>query len=111
MRFRHAGKTGFGALEGDEVVVHDGDMFGAPMPTGERLRADAIEWLTPSQPSKFICIWNNFHALGGQAGADGAGGAAVPDQGAPMPTSRTGSRSARRPPTAGASSTRANSAS
>jgi hypothetical protein len=41
MRFRHAGKTGFGALDGEEVVVHDGDMFGAPMPTGERLRAPA----------------------------------------------------------------------
>ncbi len=68
MRFRHAGKTGFGALEGEQVAVHDGDMFGAPMPTGERLRADAIEWLTPSQPSKFICIWNNFHASAARQG-------------------------------------------
>lgn len=68
MRFRRAGKTGFGTLDGEEVVVRDGDMFGENAPTGERLLADAIEWLTPSQPSKLICIWNNFHASASKQG-------------------------------------------
>lgn len=62
MRFRRDGRAGFGLLDGDEVVVQEGDMFGGHAPTGERLPTDSIEWLPPSQPSKFVCIWNNFHA-------------------------------------------------
>ncbi|RPH67179.1 MAG: DUF2437 domain-containing protein, partial [Burkholderiales bacterium] len=68
MRFRREGGIGFAVLEGDELLVHEGDMFGERSPTGERLRADAVEWLTPSEPSKFICIWNNFHAAASKQG-------------------------------------------
>ena len=68
MRFRRDDRAGFGLLDGDEVAVHDGDMFGTCRPTGERLRLDSIEWLPPSRPSKFICIWNNFHAAAAKQG-------------------------------------------
>lgn len=68
MRFRRDGRVGFGLLEADQVVVHDGDLFGEHSPTGERLQADTIEWLTPCRPSKFICIWNNFHAAAARQG-------------------------------------------
>lgn len=68
MRFRRDGRAGFGVLEGDEVAVHDGDMFSSCRPTGERVRVDAIEWLPPTQPSKFVCIWNNFHAAAAKQG-------------------------------------------
>ena len=62
MRFRHGGHEGFGTLEGDAVVVHHGNMFDAPQPTGERLPLDAIEWLAPCQPAKMLALWNNFRA-------------------------------------------------
>ena len=65
LRFRHAGKVGFGVLDGatgDRVAVHEGDMFGENRATGEMLDVATIEWLTPSVPGTLICIWNNFHA-------------------------------------------------
>lgn len=62
LRFAYEGKTGFGTLDGDSVAVHAGDMFGACAPTGERIETSRIEWLTPSQPSKMIGLWNNFRA-------------------------------------------------
>lgn len=62
LRFKHAGTAGFGVLEGDKVVVREGDMFGENRATGETLDVTAIEWLTPSVPRTLICIWNNFHA-------------------------------------------------
>lgn len=62
LRFAHEGKAGFGILDGDTVVVHDGDMFGAATPTGERIETSGIEWLTPCLPGKMIGLWNNFRA-------------------------------------------------
>ena len=63
IRFEHDGKTGFGTLDGETINVHSGDMFASPQATGETLSLDAVKMLTPSQPSKMICLWNNFHAL------------------------------------------------
>lgn len=63
LRFASGERTGFGTLEGDTIVVHDGDMFGSAMPTGERLAASNVRFLAPCTPSKMICLWNNFHAL------------------------------------------------
>ena len=62
MRFVRDGRAGFGLLEGDEVAVHGGDMFGSPQLTGERLAVSGIEWLTPCQPTKMLALWNNFRA-------------------------------------------------
>lgn len=62
LRFRHAGQDGFGTLDGDEVVVHRGDLFGSNEPSGERLAVADIEWLTPCQPGKMLALWNNFRA-------------------------------------------------
>lgn len=63
LRFRHAGETGFGTLAGDGIVVHDGDMFGANRPNGRVLDLDDVELLAPTEPSKIVALWNNFHAL------------------------------------------------
>ena len=38
IRFEHHGKTGFGTLEGDTIIVHSGEMFGAAKPMGETLK-------------------------------------------------------------------------
>jgi 2-keto-4-pentenoate hydratase/2-oxohepta-3-ene-1,7-dioic acid hydratase in catechol pathway len=65
LRFRRteaSGSEGFGVLEGDEVQVHEGDLFGETRATGERLPLAALQWLTPCVPGKIIGLWNNFHA-------------------------------------------------
>lgn len=68
LRYRHAGTEGFGTLDGDQVVVHEGTMFGAHRPIGVRLPVAQIEWLTPCAPTKMIAMWNNFRALADKNG-------------------------------------------
>ncbi len=63
IRFEHDGTIGFGTLNGDTITVHSGDMFADPQATGETLSLAAVKVLTPCQPSKMLCLWNNFHAL------------------------------------------------
>ncbi|WOH84485.1 fumarylacetoacetate hydrolase family protein [Bradyrhizobium sp. BEA-2-5] len=63
VRFRHHAEIGFGQLTPSGISVHDGDMFGDPRPTGQTLALDNVELLAPTQPSKVIALWNNFHAL------------------------------------------------
>jgi 2-keto-4-pentenoate hydratase/2-oxohepta-3-ene-1,7-dioic acid hydratase in catechol pathway len=68
IRFAHGDRIGFGALVATTVVVHAGDMFAAPEPTGERLRLDSVRLLAPVVPSKMIALWNNYHMLGTKLG-------------------------------------------
>lgn len=68
IRFSHPDGRGFGLLEGDAIVVHEGDMFAAPRPTARRLALAEVEVLTPTEPSKMIALWNNFRALGEKLG-------------------------------------------
>lgn len=62
-RFEHAGQFGFGAIEGDTVHVHEGDMFVSPKKTGKTLTLADVKLLMPCRPTKMIALWNNFHAL------------------------------------------------
>jgi 2-keto-4-pentenoate hydratase/2-oxohepta-3-ene-1,7-dioic acid hydratase in catechol pathway len=64
VRFEHAGKVRFGTLHDDRVHERDGDMFGASAPTGAVFELNSVKLLTPTEPSKVIALWNNFHALG-----------------------------------------------
>jgi ketopantoate reductase/2-keto-4-pentenoate hydratase/2-oxohepta-3-ene-1,7-dioic acid hydratase in catechol pathway len=63
VRFEQLGKSGFGTLEGDAIAVHSGDMFATTKPTGETLKLSDVQLRTPCDPSKMICLWNNFHQL------------------------------------------------
>jgi len=63
IRFEQGEKTGFGTLEGDAIAVHTGDMFDGAKPSGERLKLSDVGLMTPCEPSKMICLWNNFHQL------------------------------------------------
>jgi 2-dehydropantoate 2-reductase len=63
IRFEQAGKAGFGTLEGDTIAVHAGDMFAGATPTGQTVRLADVQLRTPCDPSKMICLWNNFHQL------------------------------------------------
>ena len=63
IRFEKNGKLGFGKLEGDTIAVHSGDMFADAKPSGETLKLSDVKIATPCDPSKMICLWNNFHQL------------------------------------------------
>jgi len=63
IRFEQDGKPGIGTLEGDTIAVHAGDMFAGATPTGQTLNLSDVRLLTPCDPSKMICLWNNFHQL------------------------------------------------
>ncbi len=63
VRYRHRGFIGFGTLDNGEISVHSGDMFDAPKPAGTHLVLGEVELLAPTQPSKIVALWNNFHAL------------------------------------------------
>ncbi len=63
LRFEHAGRTGFGVLADDVVAVHEGDMYQHPRATGQTIELAEVRILTPTQPTKMLAIWNNFHAL------------------------------------------------
>ena len=68
MRFRHAGETGFGTVEGDHVAVHQGDLFANPAPTGRSIALADLEWLPPCVPGKMPALWNNFHERAAKEG-------------------------------------------
>lgn len=62
LRFRAGGRERFGVLAGDKVQAYEGNMFGDKRASGEEFAVGAIEWMTPTQPSKMIGLWNNFRA-------------------------------------------------
>jgi len=63
LRFERDGEFGFGTLNDGAIAVHNGDMFSAAIPTGETVRLSDVRVRTPCDPSKMICLWNNFHQL------------------------------------------------
>ena len=63
IRFEQGGEAGFGTLEGDNIAVHSGDLFAGATPSGRTVKLSDVKLLTPCDPSKMICLWNNFHQL------------------------------------------------
>jgi len=63
IRFEYEGAVGFGALSGDAIEVHEGNMFDAPTATGARLGRDQVTTLTPTAPGKMVALWNNSRAM------------------------------------------------
>jgi 2-keto-4-pentenoate hydratase/2-oxohepta-3-ene-1,7-dioic acid hydratase in catechol pathway len=68
VRFTHQETTGFGTLSADEIAVHSGDMFDAPLPTGAVLALSEVSLLRPVQPGKILALWNNFGQLAAKLG-------------------------------------------
>ena len=61
-------RAGFGILEDNRLLEHEGDMFGAPRPTGRHFNAGEFTLLAPCLPGKIVALWNNFHALAAKIG-------------------------------------------
>jgi 2-keto-4-pentenoate hydratase/2-oxohepta-3-ene-1,7-dioic acid hydratase in catechol pathway len=62
-RVSYNGRECFGTISGDTIALHRGDMFGNPQLTGEAVARDAVRLLTPTAPSKMVCLVDNYHAL------------------------------------------------
>lgn len=68
VRFSAGGSAGFGTLEDNVILVHDGCMFSGAWPTGARLALSEVRMEAPCAPTKIIALWNNFHALAAKLG-------------------------------------------
>lgn len=68
IRYAEGGVPGFGRLDGRQISVCSGDMFGSPQATGRTLDLDAVVVLTPTVAGKMIALWNNFRALAAKLG-------------------------------------------
>lgn len=63
VRFSEGGKISIGTLENESISVYDGDLFANPRPAGRTVPLNSVKLLTPCEPGKMVCLWNNFHAL------------------------------------------------
>ena len=45
------------------IAVHSGELFAGAKPSGRTVKLSDVQILTPCDPSKMICLWNNFHQL------------------------------------------------
>lgn len=61
-RIEHQGRARIGTVEGDIIRLHEGDMFAGATATAETVALAEARWLTPTQATKMVALWNNFHA-------------------------------------------------
>ncbi|MBX9945703.1 MAG: fumarylacetoacetate hydrolase family protein [Reyranella sp.] len=67
-RIEFQGDVCVGALEGELIHLHEGDLFEPGMATGETVPAAEAHWLVPAAPTKMVALWNNFHAAAAKNG-------------------------------------------
>ncbi len=68
MRYEAQGVAGFGLLEGEQLAVCQGNMFGAYERTGQSQLLADVTTLVPCVPGKLIGLWNNYHAQAAKQG-------------------------------------------
>src|SRR5215211_5268230 len=63
IRFRQQDRIGHGRLEGDRVLVLDGDPIrGVAAPMGERLALSDVLLLVPCVPQKILAVGRNYRS-------------------------------------------------
>ena len=62
-RVIHDGRECFGTIEGEAMLLHEGDMLADPRPTGQSILLDGAQLLTPTSPSKMVALVDNYRAL------------------------------------------------
>ena len=55
------GEPVLGRIEGDVIVLYDGELFDNPSAREEHIPLAEAEWLPPCEPRQFLGLWNNFH--------------------------------------------------
>lgn len=68
VRFDNDGVETPGLVVDDSIVVHSGDIFDKPEPTGDAVALATATLLTPCKPTKILGLWNNFHATAEKTG-------------------------------------------
>ncbi len=63
LRFEQNGESKTGTLEDGLISVFAGNIFSSHAPTGETAALADVTLLTPCDPSKMVCLWNNFRAM------------------------------------------------
>jgi 2-keto-4-pentenoate hydratase/2-oxohepta-3-ene-1,7-dioic acid hydratase in catechol pathway len=63
VRFDDQGTVGFGTLDGEQVQVFEGDMFGAPRRTDRVVKLAEVRLLRPVEPGKVVALYNNYGAI------------------------------------------------
>ena len=61
-RIELAGRPRVGVLDGETIRLHEGTIFEPGAATGEEVAAADARWLTPTEPTKMVALWNNFRA-------------------------------------------------
>jgi 2-keto-4-pentenoate hydratase/2-oxohepta-3-ene-1,7-dioic acid hydratase in catechol pathway len=51
-----------GVVEGNSIAEIRGEIWGSRERTGQTFQVDAVKFLTPSSPSKIVCVGRNFKA-------------------------------------------------
>jgi 2-keto-4-pentenoate hydratase/2-oxohepta-3-ene-1,7-dioic acid hydratase in catechol pathway len=69
LRLEHNGRLEFGTLQDGIIHVYQGDMFTSAIPTDNNVRLSDVRVRTPSDASKMVCLWNNFHELAAKLGS------------------------------------------
>jgi 2-keto-4-pentenoate hydratase/2-oxohepta-3-ene-1,7-dioic acid hydratase in catechol pathway len=62
-RIIHDGREAFGTVDGETVLLHEGDMFAEAKPTGKSIPLSSVRLLTPTIPSKMVALVDNYRAL------------------------------------------------
>jgi 2-keto-4-pentenoate hydratase/2-oxohepta-3-ene-1,7-dioic acid hydratase in catechol pathway len=68
LRFEQDGKLEFGTLQDGVIRIFQGEMFAGASPTNRSVALPEVCLRTPCDPSKMICLWNNFHELAAKLG-------------------------------------------
>ena len=55
------GTARLGLRQDEHVLIYEGDLFAAPMPTGQQVKLDEAEWLAPVKPRQYLGLLNNLH--------------------------------------------------
>ena len=63
LRFEWNGQLEFGILRNDIIQIHQGHLFGNPIPTDKHIQLAEVRVRTPCDASKMVCLWNNFYEL------------------------------------------------
>lgn len=69
-RFRHAGNVAFGLVEGENLKLIVGDPFSGIEESGEVVPLASVELLSPTAPTKIICIGMNYSAHAAEIAQD-----------------------------------------
>ena len=62
-RVIHDRRECFGIIEGEAMLLHEGDMLADPRPTGQSIPLNGARLLTPTSPSKMVALVDNYRAL------------------------------------------------